>query len=128
MTDLLNVFGRQTIANIEMSPIEEKSNTIQHGTNARGEPTSDLYGTGLDGESESGSQKGTEPLEVDLSSPQELRLLGGPRRSKKRHIFSQIQTYRGPEVDEEAAGTRNDLGANRLRRPKVHKYVRVLLE
>jgi hypothetical protein len=120
MTDLLNVFGRQTIANIEMSPIEEKPSTTQNGTNARGELTSNPYGNGLEDESESGSQKGTEPLEVDLSSPQELRLPGGPRRSKKRHIFSQIRTYRGPDADEETTDDRNGLGGSRLGRPKVH--------
>ncbi|KAI0392196.1 tubulin domain-containing protein [Xylariaceae sp. FL0594] len=144
MTDLLNVFGRQTIANIEMSPIGEeqeegsKMTPAQNGFNARGEPiapaTTSLYTNGLgrdDDVSESGSQKNTEPLEVDLSSPQDLRLPGGPRRSKKRHIFSQIQTYRGPAIGEEAVSTAagkdgrgmNDLGAaNRLRRAKVHNY------
>ncbi|KAI1264072.1 tubulin domain-containing protein [Xylariaceae sp. FL1019] len=129
MTDLLNVFGRQTIANIELSPVEPP-NPKANGTNGnvtfangRGDHLNghdkDVYDSG----SESGSQKGTTTLDVDLSSPQDLSLDPRIRRGKKRHIFSQVQTYRGPESEKEG-GTEEDI-INRLavrRRPKVHNY------
>ncbi|KAI1810744.1 tubulin domain-containing protein [Poronia punctata] len=120
MTDLLNVFGRQTIANLEMSPADISQPT-QNGNNARGELVAN-HGNHEDEESDSGSQKGPDPLEVDLSSPQDLRLGGGPRRSRKMHIFSQIRTYRGLDTDEGVAEDPDALGGRRLRRPKIHNY------
>ncbi|KAK5629711.1 hypothetical protein RRF57_005426 [Xylaria bambusicola] len=126
MTDLLNVFGRQAIANIEMSPIDPTS-PAQNGTNptnARGDPISGLYDRVDDDEYESGSQKGAAHLEVDLSAPQDLRLDPGARKPKKRHVFSQVRTYRGREtensVDEEENIDRGRFGMRR--RPKVHNY------
>jgi hypothetical protein len=112
MTDLLNVFGKQTIASLEMSPVEPPK-PARNGDitmmNARGENISSLYnnnnnnnnnGGDHDVQSESGSQRGIISLDVDLSSPQDLRLDAGMRRPRKRHVFSQIQTYRGPENEE----------------------------
>ncbi|KAI0879634.1 tubulin domain-containing protein [Hypoxylon argillaceum] len=126
MTDLLNVFGRQTIANIEMSPIWPQ-NPTQNGTsvpvhlaNARGEETVSLHIDSIETESE----KGTASLEVDLSSPQDMRL-GGARWPRKRYIFSQIQTYRGPAIEETAADDADNAIIDRFgmrRRPKVHNY------
>ncbi|GAW22323.1 hypothetical protein ANO14919_118590 [Xylariales sp. No.14919] len=130
MTDLLNIFGRQTIANIEMSPIEPP-NPTQSGTNrpakltnARGESIPNFNDNVIDNEYESGSQKGTAPLEVDLSSPQDLRLDSRLKRSRKRYVFSQIRTYRGPGV-ESTADNKCDVATCRSgmrRRPKVHNY------
>ena len=125
MTDLLNVFGKQTIANIDMSPID-LTGSVRHGTNGtnpRGDPISSLHERVCDDELESSSQEGTTPLEVDLSAPQDLRLDPGARRPKKRHVFSQVRTYRGPET--ESSGDGED-GVNTghfgmRRRPKVHK-------
>ncbi|TGJ83853.1 hypothetical protein E0Z10_g4931 [Xylaria hypoxylon] len=130
MTDLLNVFGRQTIANIEMSPIEPP-NPTQNGTNnpenltnARGEYISNIYDNVVDDESESGSQKGTAHLAVDLSSPQDLRLDSRTRRSRKRYVFSQVRTYRGPEIEETIEDSKDGNATGRFgmsRPPKVHK-------
>ncbi|KAI0552898.1 tubulin domain-containing protein [Xylaria curta] len=131
MTDLLNVFGRQTIANIEMSPIKPPSpaqngtNDTANLTNQRGELLSSLHDISMDDESESGSQKGTASLEVDLSSPQDLRLQSGTRGSRKRYVFSQVQTYRGPEIEKATTDDKNDVASARFgmrRRPKVHNY------
>ncbi|OTB08439.1 hypothetical protein M426DRAFT_183872 [Hypoxylon sp. CI-4A] len=143
MTDLLNVFGKQTIANLEMS-ISEAPEAHQNGTNGtngnapngtnglgnlngRGENVQSLYETGLDAGddygSESGSQKGTATLDIDLSSPQDLNLGIGGRRRRKRHIFSQVLTDRGPQSLEQA-DIENDLQMREqgmYRRPKVHK-------
>ncbi|KAI1176320.1 tubulin domain-containing protein [Nemania sp. FL0916] len=125
MTDLLNVFGKQTIANIEMSPIippkSVQNGTNEQATNARGEVLSSHHQDSIDDDSKSGSQKGVSSLEVDLSSPQDLRL-EGQRRSKKRYVFSQIQTYRGPKIDEDE---KVDVAATRYgrrQRPRVHNY------
>ncbi|KAI1167822.1 tubulin domain-containing protein [Nemania serpens] len=123
MTDLLNVFGRQTIANIEMSPIEPV-NPTQNGTNARGEPIANPYNDSIDDKSEFGSQSGITSLEVDLSSPQDLRLDAGMRRPRKRYVFSQVQTYRGPNIEEKTKD-KDKMSTDRFgmrRRPKVHHY------
>ncbi|KAI8634796.1 tubulin domain-containing protein [Xylariaceae sp. FL1651] len=131
MTDLLNVFGRQTIANIEMSPVnhpkpaQNGTNGTTHFTNARGEYISSVNNDIRDDESETGSQKGTVSLEVDLSSPQDLSLDLRMGRRRSRHIFSRIQTYRGPEDDNAAIGDEDDSSTGRFgirRRPKVHNY------
>lgn len=122
MTDLLNVFGRQTIANIEMSPIEPV-NPTQNGTNARGEPIANPYNDSIDDKSEFGSQSGITSLEVDLSSPQDLRLDAGMRRPRKRYVFSQVQTYRGPNIEEKTKD-KDKMSTDRFgmrRRPKVHQ-------
>jgi hypothetical protein len=126
MTDLLNVFGKQTIANIEMSPIAPSESVQNEGdgqskqTNSRGEPMSDAYLHSVDDESESRSQKGIMSLEVDLSSPQDLRL-NGIRRSKKRYVFSQVQTYRGPKIEETDKDNFTTARFGMTRRPKFHR-------
>ncbi|XDG01148.1 hypothetical protein ABKA04_000763 [Annulohypoxylon sp. FPYF3050] len=141
ITDLLNVFGKQTIANLEMS-ISEAPQSHQNGTNGtngthgetnglngRGENVRSLYETGVDGinledESEAGSQKGAATLDIDLSSPQDLNLDTSGRRRRKRHIFSQVIGDRGLQNLEQA----NDDNDRELReqfgmrrRPKFHK-------
>ncbi|KAJ2986212.1 hypothetical protein NUW58_g5135 [Xylaria curta] len=130
MTDLLNVFGRQNIANIEMSPIKPPSpaqngtNGLTNPTNARGELVSNPNDNSIDDESDSGLQKGTASLEVDLSSPQDLRLESG-RRPRKRYVFSQVQTYRGPNIEKTAADDEDGVTTGHFgmrRRPKVHNY------
>ncbi|KAI0202169.1 tubulin domain-containing protein [Astrocystis sublimbata] len=130
MTDLLNVFGKQTIANLEISPVapptpvNDGTNGTAKLTNSRGEQLTDYHHEPSDEAFETGSQTGTKSLDVDLSSPQDLRLAPATRVSKKKYVFSQIQTHRGPGVekvtkDEENGG--NDRFGRR-RRPKVHNY------
>ncbi|KAI0142826.1 tubulin domain-containing protein [Xylariaceae sp. FL1272] len=129
MTDLLNVFGRQTITNLELSPVESPK-PKENGTNGnitfangRGEHLNGHDRGASDSDSESGSQKGTTSLDVDLSSPQDLSLDPRMRRGKNRHIFSQVQTHRGPE-GEKGEETEEEI-MRRLavrRRPKVHNY------
>ncbi|KAI2470565.1 tubulin nucleotide-binding domain-like protein [Annulohypoxylon bovei var. microspora] len=141
MTDLLNVFGKQTIANLEMS-ILETPKPHQNGTNGstddtnggtnglsglngRGENIRSLHETRMDigDESESGSQQGAATLDIDLSSPQDLNLDISGRRQKKRHIFSQVLADRGLESLEPANNDRElreQFGIRR--RPKVHNY------
>lgn len=135
IADLLNVFGKQAIANLEMSfveppkPAQNGTNGASHALNGRAELFSDVghnaYAEASDNLSESGSQKGTVSLDIDLSSPEELDLnSGGRRRHRKRHVFSQFLTYRGPENPEITGEVEPDSrgqGGYIQRRPKVHK-------
>ncbi|KAI1660308.1 tubulin nucleotide-binding domain-like protein [Daldinia decipiens] len=138
IADLLNVFGKQTIANLEMSIFEpQKSQHNGNGTNdvngsadavhRRDERMRNVYGAGIDhdADSESGSQKGVATLDIDLSSPQDLNLNQDYRRRRRRRVFSQILADRGPEslelVDrDDELEMRNMYGIRR--RPKVHNY------
>ncbi|KAH9900551.1 tubulin domain-containing protein [Xylariomycetidae sp. FL2044] len=129
MTDLLNVFGKQAIASMEMNPVEVQAQQ-QNGSNGHSSALNgreDLYTMAdepMDDASDSGSQKETMSLDIDLSSPQDLNLGLSRRRNRKRHIFSQILTYRGPE---DPAATRGDVDSRESRygvrrRRKVHNY------
>ncbi|KAI2626647.1 tubulin nucleotide-binding domain-like protein [Hypoxylon sp. NC1633] len=131
MTDLLNVFGKQTIANLEMSISEPAkprqnggANGNSNGLNGRGENVDGLYEDNED--SESGSQRRAKTLDIDLSSPHDL-YLDPNRRRRKRHVFSQVLADRGPQ-NEELAHVGEDLEAREQsmygmrRRPKVHNY------
>ncbi|KAI0851808.1 tubulin nucleotide-binding domain-like protein [Daldinia vernicosa] len=138
MTDLLNVFGKQTIANLEISIFEpQKSQQNVNGTNGvngnadamngRDERVRNSYGTDmdLDADSESGSQKGIATLDIDLSSPQDLNINQAYRRRRRRRIFSQILADRGPESLEltDRDGDLEMRDRNGMRhRPKVHNY------
>ncbi|GAP93243.2 putative misato segment ii myosin-like domain-containing protein [Rosellinia necatrix] len=129
---LLNVFGKQTIASIELSPIEPPNpdqdgtnDSASAATNARGEPISSLYHNSIAGEPDHGSQDDTTSLEVDLSSPQDLKLEAGTRRARKRYIFSQVQTHRGPSAEVTAVENNDNANTGRFgmrRRPNVHNY------
>lgn len=131
MTDLLNVFGKQTIANLEMSIVAEAApqpprqngagGGNSNGLNGRGE---NVGGVGGEGGSESGSQKGIATLDIDLSSPQDLNLDPNRRRGRKRHVFSQVLADRGSEDTEptdEELEIREQSALGLRRRPKVHK-------
>ncbi|KAI1772442.1 tubulin nucleotide-binding domain-like protein [Hypoxylon cercidicola] len=126
MTDLLNVFGKQTIANLEMSiselPHQNGADGTSNGLNGRGENAHS--GVDEDG-SESGSQKGAATLDIDLSSPQDLNLDPNRRRGRKRHVFSQVLADRGSQntepTDEELEMREQSVQGLR-RRPKVHNY------
>ncbi|KAI0023234.1 tubulin domain-containing protein [Xylariomycetidae sp. FL0641] len=129
MTDLLNVFGKQTIANLEMSPVQPPKpqangvndfGIVTNGlNNARG-----LYDAIPDDGSEADSQKEAASLDIDLSSPQDLSLDPSRRRGRKRHVFSQVQTYRGPETAQnpERGGDDRDGAHGIRRRQKVYDY------
>ncbi|KAI1082247.1 tubulin domain-containing protein [Whalleya microplaca] len=131
MTDLLNVFGKQTIANLEMSLVETPkshqngTNGSSNGVTGRGEHVLSMYENGIDEESESGSQKGATSLDIDLSSPHDLNLDTSRGRHRRRHIFSQIQTDRKLEDPDE---TKNGVESHEQnlygmrRRPKFHNY------
>lgn len=135
IADLLNVFGKQTIANLAMNlveppkPAQNGTNGASHALNGRAELFSDIghdaYSRAEDDTSESGSQKGTVSLDIDLSSPEEVDLNPGGRRGhRKRHVFSQFLTYRGPENPEMTGENNADPtahGSYMRRRPKVHK-------
>ncbi|KAI1374648.1 tubulin nucleotide-binding domain-like protein [Hypoxylon crocopeplum] len=131
MTDLLNVFGKQTIANLEMSISETQrprqnggTNGNANGLNGRGENVRSLYETtNVDDASESGSQKGVATLDIDLSSPHDLNL-DPNRRRRKRHVFSQVLADRGLD-DLERSKDDDELEMREQgvrRRPKVHNY------
>ncbi|KAF2964734.1 hypothetical protein GQX73_g8843 [Xylaria multiplex] len=131
MTDLLNVFGRQTIANIEMSPIEPLNSTwngandLTNPINAPGESIPKFYDNVINDESESGLERGPAPLEVDLSSPQDFKLNLKTTRSKKRYVFSQVRTYRGPEIKKTTVDDEDGISKGRCgmgRRPKIYNY------
>ncbi|RYO74789.1 hypothetical protein DL766_006415 [Monosporascus sp. MC13-8B] len=147
VADLLNVFGKQTIANLEMSVVEPSprngdASGLNGGpaaaaVNGRG---AELFAAGRDAYareedvSESGSRDGggAVSLDIDLSSPEELDLNGpgGRRSSRKRHVFSQFLTYRGPENPEFTGGNEGEAqlqaqrgGYTTRRQPKkVHNY------
>ncbi|KAI1476474.1 tubulin nucleotide-binding domain-like protein [Daldinia eschscholtzii] len=138
VTDLLNVFGKQTIANLEMSISElqaskQNGNGI-NGINGHGDSGigrdglgRDLYGSGIahDADSETGSENGVATLDIDLSSPQDLNLNQGHRRRRRRRVFSQILANRGPEslesADHDDEREMRDMYGMR-HRPKVHNY------
>ncbi|KAI0014135.1 tubulin domain-containing protein [Xylariaceae sp. FL0662B] len=131
MTDLLNVFGKQAIANLEMSLVETPE-SHQNGTNraaddriAQTDHRLSMYESGIDEESGSGSQKEAMSLDIDLSSPHDLNLDTSQGRRRRRHIFSQVQTDRGSKDSEKAgdgAGLNEQSLYGRRRRPKVHNY------
>ncbi|KAI0180890.1 tubulin nucleotide-binding domain-like protein [Hypoxylon sp. FL1284] len=132
LKDLLNVFGKQAIANLEMS-VSEAPQPRQNGTNGnangaggRGEDVRDLYEIGLDGEgSDAGSQEGAATLDIDLSSPQDLNLDPNRRRGRRRHVFSQVLADRGVqdvELTDDERETREQSAYGLRRRPKVHNY------
>ncbi|KAK6952927.1 hypothetical protein Daesc_005224 [Daldinia eschscholtzii] len=138
VTDLLNVFGKQTIANLEMSISElqaskQNGNGINgingHGDNGIGRDGlgRGLYGNGIahDADSETGSENGVATLDIDLSSPQDLNLDQGYRRRRRRRVFSQILANRGPEslesADHDDEREMRDMYGVR-HRPKVHNY------
>ena len=145
ITDLLNVFGKQVIANLEMSVVpgspEPAPEDRQNGTNGTANGTgalSSISDADHDAYNVYGAHHGNDDdedrtrdravsLDIDLSSPEEVDLgtgASGRRRHRKRHVFSQFLTYRGPENpafgDGNGQGSRDPLGGYLRRRPKVH--------
>ncbi|KAK6196865.1 Bud site selection protein bud4 [Pestalotiopsis sp. IQ-011] len=129
--DLLNVFGKQAIVNLQFSLIEPPKQ-VQNGTNGamhlptgRGEMYDRL--SALDSEeqqSDEGPSGGVTALEVDLSSLEEgITSSAGVRGRKKPHLFSQLSTARGEDA---VRGFDDDETDNqerrRFERPKTHKF------
>ncbi|KAK8123627.1 Bcdml1 [Apiospora kogelbergensis] len=108
VTDMLNVFGRQTIANLQMSPMEPPPATPAAEGNGmqilsgRGELISSLNEMSYEDQSDSGrgvGQDHVEPLDVDLSSLDENLGFGASRGGRtKAHLFSQLETARGDDA------------------------------
>jgi hypothetical protein len=107
ITDLLNVFGKQTIANLQMSPVDPPKKTqngmneatVEVPTTGRGELYQRVNELDYEEQSDSGSQNGVTALDIDLSSLGEnITPFPTPRRSRKPHLFSQFSTARGDEA------------------------------
>ena len=125
IADLLNVFGKQVIANLQMSIVSAPAPSESDGANgANGTRTrnGDAAGGALPSFSDTGpnayeaygayhrdeddvSEDGPREqkaasLDIDFSSPEDADLGSGSdgrRRRRKPHVFSQFLTYRGPE-------------------------------
>ncbi|KAK7918159.1 Bcdml1 [Apiospora marii] len=135
ITDMLNVFGKQTIANLQMSPVDEPAPAAE-GTgmqilSGRGELVSRLNEMSYEDQSDTaGGQNRVEPLDVDLSSLAEnlggIAVRGGSR--KKAHLFSQLETARGEDAinalsrEEDDEANDEDRYGRAQRRQKSHRY------
>lgn len=139
MADLLNVYGRQTIASMSMAVIRPQAHSKPDNGkaevvfNGRGEAVeSGNVNEDHDRISDSGSQSGMTPLDIDLSSPEELALDPGRRRGRTRgHLFSQIITTRTPQDEPEDPEPHNGQRQGeyvRRYRQKVHRSVFPLLQ
>ncbi|ETS83380.1 Protein dml-1 [Pestalotiopsis fici W106-1] len=129
--DLLNVFGKQVIVNMQLSLIEPPK-PAHNGTNGamqlptgRGEMYDRLNALEFEEhQSDSGSPSGVTKLEVDLSSLEEnITSSAGARGGRKPHLFSQLSTARGEDAlkgfdDDEPL--ENEY--RRFERPKTHKF------
>lgn len=133
--DLLNVYGRQTIANLEFEPTGPAGSQTENGAgaqspgflNGHGEIVPGAEGVDYDAYTrpEPEEDKAERLLGIDLSSPEELELNPRGRRRAKRHIFSQVQMCRGgEEVKPDSAQDR--AAYVRQRRQKVHRFVFIL--
>lgn len=136
ITDLLNVYGKQTIARMSMavpeSQTQQKKGDEQATAtiNGRGYDIGENRGNAdYDDTSAAGSQQEPIVLDIDLSSPEELNLETGRRQGRRKdHLFSQIATYRA-EPDED--DTPSTLGSQqqgqyvRRHRQKFHQYVHI---
>lgn len=134
LTDMLNVFGKQTIANLQMS-IVEKPSSDQNGVGnmhiigGRGELAARLNERTYDypEQPDSGSQQDVPALDINLSSLEEnITYSAGFRGKRKRHLFSRFNTSRGDEATEKSDQT--DLGVEvqgqtlTSRRSKIHSH------
>ncbi|KAI1861098.1 hypothetical protein JX265_009717 [Neoarthrinium moseri] len=128
-TDLLNVFGKQTIANLQFSSVEPPK-PAHNGTNGgmefptgRGELYDSLNAMEYEDQSDEGPQSGVASLDVNLSS-----LDGGmpppvgfrPRR--KPYLFSQLTTVRGDEASKANDLDEVDDEDRGRERPKTHRF------
>ncbi|KAK9419222.1 putative Protein dml-1 [Seiridium unicorne] len=134
VTDLLNVFGKQTIANLQMSfmeppkPSQNGANGALHLPNGRGELYDQLNALDYEEQSDSGSPSELTSLDVDLSSLEEgITSSAGLQGGRKQHLFSQLSTARGEDA---LKGFDEDEPTDEYRRrerPKTHKFQSELL-
>ncbi|ORY69817.1 tubulin domain-containing protein [Pseudomassariella vexata] len=129
MTDILNVFGKQTIVNLQISPISPPK-PVQNGTNGavdapsgRGELVGRPHELEYEDQPDANAQNDLTTLDVDLSSLDETLGQSGARSRRKPHLFSQVSTSRGFEPaqpsDEVDSDTPRYGGFNR---PKTYQY------
>lgn len=128
--DLLNVFGKQAIVNLQFSlveppkPVQNGTNGAMHLPTGRGEMYDRLSALDFEEQqSDEGSSGGVTALDVDLSSLEEgITSSAGVGGRKKPHLFSQLNTARGEDAvrgfdDDET----DDQERRRFERPKTHK-------
>lgn len=128
----LNINGNQNIAKLRMS-IEKKPETNDHSHSSRPEIPAHSRDTRLPSQ-ERGSD---EPRHLDggdlrvfdmnlFPEADEVQSSRGRGRSKRRHVFGQLESYRGNEDIEDEIGYDEDDGTMRARQraaglPLVHK-------
>jgi hypothetical protein len=128
VTDLLNVFGKQTIANLQMGlveppkPAQNGTSTVMQLPTGRGEMYDRLNALEYEEQSDAGSSSGVTSLGVDLSTIEEGITSSASFRTRRRpHLFSQLCTARGEDATK---GFDEDEPVNEYRRyerPKTHK-------
>lgn len=128
IADLLNVFGKQTIVNLQLSPMEPpKAITDGDGGSmqlptGRGELYDRLNALDYDEQPESESEKEITKLGIDLSSFEEgITSSTGFRRGKKPHLFSQVCTARGKDALTGFNVEKPNEEYSRFERPKTYK-------
>ncbi|KAH7038055.1 misato segment II myosin-like domain-containing protein [Microdochium trichocladiopsis] len=132
ITDLLNVYGKQTIASLSMAVVDPQTQAENRGKktesalNGRGDDDHEVIaGPDLDDMSAEGSREDSTILDVDLSSPEELDLQSGRRHGRRRaHLFSQILTCRAPPDESDnhqVRGSQRQGEYVRRHRQKVHQ-------
>ncbi|KAK7937923.1 uncharacterized protein PG986_014791 [Apiospora aurea] len=139
VTDMLNVFGKQTIANLQMSPVEQQAPARGEGTgmqilSGRGELISRLNEMSYEDEEDiAGGQNRVESLDVDLSSLDEnlgsAAIAAACRAGRRKaHLFSQLETARGDDAimaasrEEDDNANDEDRYGRAQRRQKSHRY------
>lgn len=143
VTDLLNVFGKQTIASLQVS-IVEPAKPASNGTNGagmqlpsgRGELYDRLSALGYVEEQEQQSSDDDDEggnnvklLDVDLSTLDESinASAGARRRGRRARVFSQMTTARGEDALKSRGGAGNQDGSDNegrrrgQERPKTHR-------
>lgn len=128
VADILNVFGKQTIVNVQLSHVQPPKPT-QNGTNGNVHlPTGrgELYDrlNALEYEEPSDADPGREltTLDIDLSSLEEgITSSTTFRRRKNPHLFSQLSTARGEDAQKGFDEDKPDDEYRRRERPKTHK-------
>ncbi|KAH8202458.1 hypothetical protein TruAng_003358 [Truncatella angustata] len=128
-TDLLNVFGKQTLANLQFSMVEPPK-AAQNGTNGamqlptgRGELYGRINALEFEDQSDSGAQNEVSALDIDLSTIEEgITSSASSRRRRRPHLFSQLATARGEAALKGFQEEEPSDEYRRYERPKTHKF------
>ncbi|KAI0127715.1 tubulin nucleotide-binding domain-like protein [Xylariales sp. AK1849] len=129
VTDLLDVFGKQTIANLQMSPVAP-AKPAQNGSNGsmqvptgRGELYDRINELNHEDQSDFDPQSGVTTLDVDFSSLEEnVSSSAGSRHRRKPHLFSQFSTARGDEAMKAFSQEDSRDEQQGRSQPKTHRY------